>query len=301
MTEEKQLDIEMELNEEAQTEAKEEDIEVEEPQEEKKEEPEKKLSEIEERAMRMGWKPKSEYDKDPETWVGADKFLQRADEEMPLLRERLRHSDKRIEEMQKAMLDMKGLMTRMEQRGYDRAHSELEQQLAAAKADYDMDKYDQLMKQKVELEKQEAAKPQEPKPQDLDPVLVHWVNDPKNRWFYEEPGMQQQAIDYFGKLEVDSPYMSTIDKIKATEDYVKQQNPGKFGLRPKPTYSDVETTNVSTSPKNNTKSYADIPKDERQIMDNILKQMPFYGKKDEDSQKKIKQYKVDCVQSYFGA
>ena len=42
------------------------------------------------RARRMGWIPKDEYGGKPDNWRSAKDFIERGENEMPILRERLR-------------------------------------------------------------------------------------------------------------------------------------------------------------------------------------------------------------------
>ncbi len=265
-------------------------------------EEEGRTQEVEAQARRMGWKPLEEFKGNKDDWIDANQFIEKTNTEVPVLKERLSFMDKRMAEMQETLLGTKDLMLKMRQKGYDDAKRDLEAEIARAKEDFDMEKYDKLVNEKIELEKESGVAEQKKNTQPKsDPVLEIWVKDPKNKWFFEEPAMQQDAIEYYASLERDHPYMNSIDMIKGTEEYIKGRFPQKFGVKQKQSYSDVESSNVTTSPKTGRKSYNDIPSEDRKIIDHMLRESPFYGKKDAESQKKMRQYKEEYLKSYFGS
>ena len=56
-------------------------------------------TESEAKARRQGWRPQDEYRGPADKWVDADAFLKRSDEELPVMRERLRKQDRDLADL----------------------------------------------------------------------------------------------------------------------------------------------------------------------------------------------------------
>lgn len=286
-------------------------IENEEPQEEEKEEePEKETpksytemsdEEVEKIAGAQGWRPKDRFRGDGGAeWIDAREFLKRGEKKWPIMNERNRALEMQIQENQKAMLDMKGLMSGMEKRAYEKAKREVESKMKTAKDDLDLDAYDSASQELKDLEKDKPLEPTQQE-QQMDPVLVQWTQETRNRWFHEDPDLYTQAVTFYGKLETMKPWLTTHEKVMQTEDFVKQNNPQKFGVKEKPMYSSVEGGRVAPRAKKNKHDYNEIPAEDRATFDSFIKGLQStWGQKGMDIPKETKKYKEECVINYFG-
>ena len=262
-------------------------------------------------AQRMGWKDKSNYNNDGR-FVDAKEFIRRGREEMPVIKKRLSHFEKhnidlqrKIDMQQQTMLEMKDLLTKNNQRAYERAKKDIESKISKAKSDYDLEAYDEALKEKEELDKDIVEKLENKQNKStIDPVIQSWGQDPDNIWYHTNKQMQDEANAYYYKLELSEPSSSTFTKLNKTSKYIQRKFSDYFGIEPEVNdkkYNAVEGGNVYARNTGVSKHrYESIPSEERRIYDNMLRSMPFYGKKDKDSVEKVHKYKEDCVKNYYG-
>lgn len=141
---------------------------------------------VEARARRMGWYPQDEFHGRPDDWIDAEKFIERAEREHPILRENLKRLDHRaakaeltakqlndqlasvnakVEEMSEALDSMRELNSKAEQRGFERAMAKIKRDAAAAAADGDAVGVSEALEQAEKLfearQKAEAPKPKD--------------------------------------------------------------------------------------------------------------------------------------------
>ena len=146
---------------------------------------------VEARAKRMGHKSKEEFHGDPNRWIDAETFVQRAEEQLPLavsnlkrLNEKLEEQERKRAEQDRRLAEMtstfkefsefhKTSIKRAEQESYEKARTELKEAQRQAVAEGDTDKFEQIDQK---LEALETKKPS-------------IVEEPQRR----EPVQQQQA------------------------------------------------------------------------------------------------------------
>jgi TolA-binding protein len=137
----------------------------------------------------MGWYPQDEFHGRPDDWIDAEKFIERAEREHPILRENLKRLDHRaaraeqtakqlneqltsvnakVEEMSEALEAMRELNSKAEQRGRERALATIKRNAAQAAADGDAVAVGEALEQVEKLletgQKAESAKPKEQAP-----------------------------------------------------------------------------------------------------------------------------------------
>lgn len=127
---------------------------------------------VEGQARRLGWYPKEKFRGNPDDWIPADRFVERAHNELPVLKENLRRLDERyaaeetrsrslmtqvtmlnnrLESIGEAFDNMRELSTKAEQRGYDRALASLKAQAKQAAEDGDAVAVERVMTETAEL------------------------------------------------------------------------------------------------------------------------------------------------------
>ena len=253
-------------------------------------------NDVEQAAKRQGWRPEDEF-KGSGKWVDAKTYLERADHEIPILRSQLKNLDKKLEERDRTVVEMKDLMFKNVELAYERAKKDLSEKAQVAKKDYDFDTYDTAMKDLKELEKATPVKVEQPQ-QGVDHEVMEWINSPKNSWFKEDYDLGKKAEDFYGRLEKLNPELTTTEKLKKTERYIMEKHPDKFGEPAKPAYNPVES-GVNGTAKKPSRSYDAIPSEIRQFYDSYLKHSPHYGKHDKKSIEEIQNFKQDCIDNYY--
>lgn len=151
---------------------------------------------IEERARMLGWRPPGEFKGEPGNFVEAADFLQKAQENMPLLKqqnrrldEALRDATKREKRLEKMIGELKGF----EERAYQRAVAELEARHDAAVEEGDVAKSRAIRKEIDGLRPAPKAAEQdtETDPRQAKKELAEWVD--RNDWYVTDTARRQYA------------------------------------------------------------------------------------------------------------
>ena len=239
----------------------------------------KQPDEYEARALRMGWVPQDRFRGDSARWVDAKTFVERGENELPILRERLRKADEHLREfgeLKETVKEFRGYMTDVEQRAYNRAKRDLELQRQAAKEAGDFDRYDQVTTEIGELEAN--AKPKQDKTQEKtevkpdpmkDPVFTGWVDD--NDWFQKDPERAAYANSYGEYLNRTKPHLHGQAFLEEVTKAVKKEFPDKFENPRRNGVPRVEAGGVGKA-KGNGKTYNDLPADAKAACDRFVKQ-----------------------------
>ena len=250
--------------------------ELEKPEVEEVEQPEAETSEVEtpstdqepeakdeyaDRAQRMGWVPKEKFRGDPDRWVDAKTFVEKGENELPILRERLRKQDEALREVNELKRDFKQHITRVEQRAYDKARRELEAEREAAKDVGDFEKYDKATKQLTELDKEKP----EDKPEDTapvvdplkDPVFSDWAA--RNSWFQTDPERATYANTYGEYLNRTKPHLNGRAFLDEITKAVSKEFPDRFENPRRTATPKVEGGGVAPKGRSSGKTFDDLP------------------------------------------
>jgi hypothetical protein len=226
----------------------------------------------EDMARRMGWVPKDEYRGDLQHWRGAKEFIERGENELPILKERLRRQDAKMAGLQKTLDSFKGWATNAERRAYNRAVKDLKDDQRKAVELGDTEAFDRIDRDIVALRKEYTPPPvngvENQQPQDdLPEELEQWAKT--NRWFNADPVMQNLAISYHGKLLEEKPGMSLEENLAAVTAEVRKRFPEKFAA-PRKSGSPVEAGGRTGAPTG--KGYASLPPEAKAACDNFVSQ-----------------------------
>jgi uncharacterized coiled-coil protein SlyX len=210
----------------------------------------------------MGWYPQEEFHGRPDDWIDAEKFIERAEREHPILRENLKRLDHRaaraeltakqlndqltsvnakVEEMSEALDAMRELNSKAEQRGRERALAAIKRNAAQAAADGDAVAVGEALEQVEKLlETGQKAGPAKPKEQaqrsvaanrpnnaaaqqQPDPVAVAWASSPEREWYRSSAPMFEYANAIFTDLSDRKPNMPMAEKLNEVEYEVQQR------------------------------------------------------------------------------
>lgn len=242
-----------------------------EPEEIKEEEAEPEIKEPDEeaRATRMGWSPKEQFRGDPSKWVDAKTFIERGETMLPILRERLNKQEEINRELKETVQDFRGYISKTEQRAYERAKRELEDDRKAAKEAGDIDKFEQATN---ELHKLETDKPKngEAKSPIEDPVFKGWIDE--NEWFKTDPKMAAYANGIGQFIRETEPALVGRDYLDEVTKQVKERFKEKFENPRRNGVARVEAGSGSVPKKTNAKTYNELPPDAKRECDRYVKQ-----------------------------
>lgn len=252
--------------------------------------PEPKNTETDDKARRMGWVPKDEFRGDPAKWRPADEFVKRGEDQLPILRERLRHQDKQLAELQKSMKEFAEYHTKTEQRSYERAIEDLKARQAQAVAASDGQAFLDIGAE-IERISNDAALKQAPSvkeqaPDDA-PAFKAWKS--ANAWYEKDDEMTSFA-DNIGAHLYRTKGLEGDKLFEAVTEKVKREFPEKFENPRRNAAPAVE----GSSPQRKTgKGYADLPAEARAACERMAKNA--YG----DNPEQAKKFKEQYVKQYF--
>lgn len=184
------------------------------------------LGQAEERAKRLGWRPKEEYNGDPNNWVDADTFVKKGEEELPLIRDTNRKLERKIGDMEKSMERMKKFTELQIKSAKEKALEELRLKNAKAVEEEEIttqEAFNRYEQGKQEIEESYAEPKEE---EDTSPKVPQEVEDwvASNPWFTKDYQLNQAAQFYERQLG-DMPLAEKLEEVKKK---VMQDFPNKF-------------------------------------------------------------------------
>ena len=233
-----------------------------------------------ERAKLMGHIPKEEFRGDPSKWVPADKYVERADNLMPILKSQLGKYEGEIANLKATVENQKKTTEKLlkmgetvQQRAYEQAKRELTKEQAQAVADGDVTKWQQLEDQKEGLPRPEPVVVEE-----VNPVFNQWHTG--NEWYLKDEDMTDFANLHAQKLTKQNPSLSYDQVLKKVEDKIKETFPQRFENpeRSKPSVVDGGVTREIVTKSG--KTYNDLPADAKEMCNINVKQGLFNSKED---------------------
>lgn len=176
---------------------------------------------VEDRARAMGWKPQHEYRGDPRRWTDAAEFIEKGENELPVLRDNIRRTTELVVRQERELAALRAsqadqanavrhamdLAQRADERGYQRGLSELKAKQREAVQVGDTEAYDKIDEQikaaETERQKAETTYVQTPirTPDPVFPPVVQQVDRETsefiaaNPWFDAKPILKNAMIE----------------------------------------------------------------------------------------------------------
>ncbi len=129
---------------------------------------------VESKAREMGWRPKEEYDGDPETWVDAKEYLGRK----PLYDE-IHKTRKQVKKLERLQNEITQYVKKVEEVAYKKAMADLKAQRKEAISEADPDKVEEIDREIENLNKSRQNVAVEPPPE-----FREWLDE--NAWYNPE-------------------------------------------------------------------------------------------------------------------
>ena len=234
-------------------------------------------TESEAKARRQGWRPKDEYRGPDEKWVDAESFLKRSDEELPVMRERLKKQDRDLADLKGTVAKFAEHHAKVEKIAYERALNEVKKQRREALAIGDADGFEQAEERLAELKEVKPAATQKEAAKEISPDVQTWVQ--ANPWFQTEPRLAKYAETVCGELQNEDPTRDLSDILKEVAKEVKTRFPEKFANAKRSAPPAVEGASTVAAGKGS-KSYANLPAEAKAACDKFLKQGLIKSKED---------------------
>lgn len=211
-------------------------------------------TEVEQKAIEMGWNPEGVEGKEN---LSAEEFVGRA----PLYDE-TRSLKKQLRKLQDGMEAMKQMQSGIRERERAKTIQELNAQKKAALAD---ENYDAV----IEIDDAIAAERAEKDEPQSNEVFESWVEN--NEWYHQDSDMKQYADTIGAGYFQRNPKKDPKEVFEYVTQEVKERFPGKFGNPNRNKPNPVEGASRGR-PKGSAKHTAsDLPEEDRAIMRTILR------------------------------
>lgn len=254
---------------------------------------------IEARARRMGWRPETEYRGPKDKWVPAEDFVQTAEENFPMLRDRVRRLDddlakrdrtitdltKKFDEVTQVLGEFSEHNRTLAERTYARARREIIAEMKTAVKEGDTEAFEQRQQQ---LEELDATKPKpalEKKPvvetpasraePQISAVAKRWIDSPDNAWFHSNQRMNAFATAAHADNMREG--MTEAESLEAVSTEVRDTFPKQFEkenpLRRAPGAAAAPSAGGPLPPKKKGKTFADLPPQAQKQCDRFVGQI----------------------------
>lgn len=223
----------------------------------------KQYSAVELEAMEQGWRPKEEFEGEPERFIDAPEFLRRGE-----LFSKIDHQSKELKQLRGAIEQFKNHHANVEKAAYDRAIKDLKAQRKAALQEGDVDRFDELDNEIEEVTDardkfvQQAQRAQAVPT--IDPAFTAWVS--KNPWYTNDPIMSG-AADKLGQA-LAREGLPPLEVLKRVEAEIKKTFPQKFSNPNRERPAAVESPAPRGAP---TKSRYSPTEDEKRVAQTFVR------------------------------
>jgi hypothetical protein len=185
----------------------------------------------EEQAMKFGWRPRDEWEGEPDDFIGAKQFLEKGE-----LIGSVRANAKQLEEVRRELHKTAARIQQAEKLGYDKALVELKKQRDEALVLGEVTQADQLDSKMDEIKyAKKAVETAIATPPVMPPLTAEgqaWVGEAAKSWFNrateENKAMSEKAISYDAYLTSTNPSLTDIQRFKQVEAHIKHQYPSRF-------------------------------------------------------------------------
>jgi len=238
--------------------------------------------EVVEKAAAMGHMNKEEWTakgRDPEKWRPASEFVERGENLMPILKERLDHSVKEMAEMKQTMQQMHSHFMKAEEvaerRGWEKAISEVQKKQRAAAEIADVEEFDKLEKEKFELL---SAPPQTHNKKPSGPTPEFKEFHAKNEWYGKDEEATIYADTMGNRYRQKNPEARLEEVFAEVEKKVRHRFSELFTNPRREGASAVEGATVPI--KRGGKTFDDLPREAKDAYARFAKQIPGFKKEE---------------------
>lgn len=231
------------------------------------------LSATEEVAYNQGWRPKTEFQGDPEDWRPAREWLERGE-----FLSKIKRMGREMDDMKRGYHNLYQMHLQSVKEANQTALARLRAERKAAHEDGDIDKVEELNEQISDMKaatRQEVQHVQQNQQRGPSPEYLEWIA--RNRWYETDEEMRVYADAYVLRiLEKEGPQAPTEFGHKI-EQAIRKQFPHKFKRvvgPPDPDGGGAKSGSNGNSTKHD--KFAEIEKSmsatERNIMETFVKQ-----------------------------
>jgi len=223
-------------------------------------------TDIELRAMDMGWRPREEFNGADEDFIEAKEYVNRK----PLF-DKIEYQSKELKSVKRALDALKTHYTKVQETEYERALNSLKQQRKQALTEGDGDKFEAVDVEIKNVERQAReikAIHVDTSVPEVNPEFQSWLN--KNTWYNDTQYMRAFADDYGTRLAANG--MAPSEVLVQVEKAVRKEFPQKFRNPNKEDAGDVGNSRSARNTSSRQSSdEAGLNEQERKIMNDLVR------------------------------
>ena len=192
-------------------------------------------TDVEARARSMGWKPKEEYRGPTGAWRDAATFVSKGENDLPILRERLRKQEQDLAAIRKGqddatnvVLDLTERLRTADERAYKKARERVLAEREQAVEAGDKSAFAAAERELAEIDETKPKPVTKPAPAApaIAPEVLDWVKD--NQWFETDGDMAEAARRIHGKLLKSQPHWSVAENLAEVTKRIRAAFPDNF-------------------------------------------------------------------------
>ena len=223
---------------------------------------EQSVDTYEDQARAQGWKPKEEYQGDPNKWREAKEFVDRGE-----LFSKIDSMGKELKETKKALAMLQEHHSKVRETEYNKAVLELKtlqkKHLEEGNSDGYLETTELLTDLKAEQKAREVVK--EVTPQQQDPRFASWVEE--NKWYQKDAEMREFADSIGMGYAQTHPNQDPEEVLKYVTGQVKKRFPDKFVNPNRNKPGAVGTSDTNTESRGSFQ----LTEDERRVMNTFIR------------------------------
>lgn len=259
-----------------------------------------KETKVEEQARSKGWRPQSEWTGDADDWVPAKEFVGRQSlfDKIHSLKQDL-HMTRKAHEQE--LGNIRKYIAQMSDMEYKRAIADLKAQRRVALREGEIDQAEDIQDQVREMEtnREKAKREMEASPQSQQPHpdVVAWRE--QNPWFDTDAELRDEAESIGTGYALKHPNEQPRKILEYVTERLKKLYPEKFGQKPAPTASKVESggggrsTGGASGGKTTALGWNDLTEDQRRIGQTVIKSGVLNDKAKKNNISPREQYLLD--------
>jgi hypothetical protein len=239
--------------------------------------------EVVDRARGMGHRSKEEWRGDPEKWVPADKYVERGETLIPIMKSQMGKYENKITNLEAQVESQKKTTEKLlkmgetvQKRAYEQAKRDLTQQQVQAVSDGNVEEWQKLEDKKDSLPQPEVIEAEKPVES---PVFDQWHTG--NEWYLKDEDMTDFANLHGQKLQNQNPNMPYDQVLQTVEAKIKETFPAKFQNPNREIPSTVDgSVNRQVAEKTNGQSYNDLDANAKAMCNQNVEQGLYKSKED---------------------
>lgn len=252
---------------------------------------------VETKAKQMGWSPEAEFRGDPEKWVDAETFVERAETELPIAIGTIKTLTRKLDKMERRFTEVSNTLESFNK--YHQTALQKEQAKAAAEYQRGLEDAQSKMREAVELGDTEmfdeakaeqdklikeagavdgAAKPDDNgKPKIDSEINRAWVEE--NPWFLKNFKMNKFAKECGDFLAQTQPELTQKAQLSEIAKMVKEEYPDYFSNTSRSKADAVGGGDSTAAPAGGRKrTYNDLPANAKAMCDGFVRDIKGYTK-----------------------